>query len=221
MRNKERVQQQKKSIYIYVISIKEYRKVKFMTAMSGLEIEAIGGVNGNELNTDELLKSGRIRKVMKPGVLGCLFSHSSIWQKMVENRHNIALVFEDDARFVDMNENSIRQKQRILNKIDYLTKYDKDWDILLLGRNPRKNKNGYYIGNGIVKPLAFWGMFAYVVNLKGVRKLLAHKDFIKPSRPCDVVMSDMGLNNKLNIFACHPEICTYDRSFPSDTFRLR
>jgi GR25 family glycosyltransferase involved in LPS biosynthesis len=52
---------------------------------------------GIVIRTD-LAESPKIAKVMRPGVIGCFYSHYRLWQKCIELNESI-LIFEDDVIF--------------------------------------------------------------------------------------------------------------------------
>jgi len=197
----------------FVISIRPERALLFRKRMKQILpfMRSSSGVDGRNLNMDSLSLQGRVKKKMKRGVVGCFMSHRRIWKWVLENKCKKALIMEDDAvllrPFISIN--------KALNVLNLL---DSDWDILLLGRNPRKCQNGKEVAKGLFRTGPFWGMFAYIISQKGVQKLLPLSTFIH--KPVDVLVSDLAQEGILNVYALTPETMSYVKEFKSDTFRI-
>lgn len=121
-------------------------------------------------------------------MLGCALSHMNIWKKIVDNKMENALIFEDDIMLVD-------DWDEKLNKS--IKDVPKDWDILTLGNFGIKERTDKYtspfnyilysivslcnlqnkkhnkITDNIVSPYFFTGLYGYAVSLKGAKKLLS------------------------------------------------
>jgi glycosyl transferase family 25 len=121
-------------------------------------------------------------------MLGCALSHINIWKKIVNNKFESALIFEDDMMLVDNWEDTL---DKSINDLP------KNWDVLTLGNFGIKDQADKYnspfnfilyalvticnfqnkkynkITNNIIVPYFFTGLYGYAVSYKGAKKLLA------------------------------------------------
>lgn len=87
---------------IYLLNMdKDTQRLAFMTAQldaAGLAFERVPGVKASELDAEQATYAGAaIRAKLKPGEIGCLLAHISVWQKIADGPDDIALVMEDDV----------------------------------------------------------------------------------------------------------------------------
>jgi len=197
------------SIPIYGISIRPKRKANFLKRIGTLRrhVKVVLGVNGATLKPRHSCAPG---VTLTRGQIGCFCSHRQIWKKILKAGHRYACIFEDDVSFRP------GFVQRTLQAVTYLSKHKPQWDVIYLGRNPKNRHNKGSAGPGLVVSGESWGMFAYLVSRRGVRKLLAHAKVQKFTCPCDVLLSNLGLQGHLNCYALTPCVCGYQR-LGSDT----
>jgi GR25 family glycosyltransferase involved in LPS biosynthesis len=87
---------------------------------------------------------------------GCADSHIRVWRDMVENGHEMALIFEDDIRLVP---NFSSKLQEVLDELP------EDWDYVNLGTsfgayiNVRKHSENLMVGQSLTT-------HAYILSLK-------------------------------------------------------
>lgn len=95
------------AIYFISLSKAVHRRRKLLDHLRG-----ITDINGNEAQwyiandgnnvshrVDNTLKRSRNRPNMSLGEIGCCASHREVWNKIIQEGHQSALVLEDDARF--------------------------------------------------------------------------------------------------------------------------
>lgn len=87
---------------IYIINLKRSveRRLAITTQCDalGLDYEVIEAVDGRIFSPEELkLHTAEINYAYRPGEIGCALSHLRIYEKIVEDSLNAALVLEDDA----------------------------------------------------------------------------------------------------------------------------
>lgn len=91
-------------IPIYVVSIKDSPRKKSIEQelknYSFTYIDAVVGADKNKdyinnINNQEWVKK-RYKRKLSPGEIGCALSHIKIYQKMIENDIEWAMIFEDD-----------------------------------------------------------------------------------------------------------------------------
>ena len=198
---------------VYAISIRPERRAAFRTRMPSLSMNTRWvGVDGRLLDMDKLRAAG-MKSELKRGQLGCFLSHRSIWQHMRKRKLRYAWVFEDDARW-------LMQPTKVRQAVNWMNKEHPAWDVLLLGRNPRKKENAERVSDTVVRTGAFWGMFGYIIRGSAVRKLLQDPRTKTMALPCDVLLSRMAQNGELHVFALDPDVISYVDTLRSDTFRI-
>ena len=117
----------------------------------GLDVEFIEGVDARKenpvLTTDIYI-----------GDWGNLMSHRRVWEDMVKNDHQMALVFEDQARLCE----------NFKTKLDEIQLPEK-WDVIYLGYMtpiPGKRESSHLIEGKA------WGTWSVLVSLDFAKKLL-------------------------------------------------
>ncbi len=135
------------------------------------------------------------------GEIGCACSHREIWKEVVSKNYSRVIVLEDDVIF---------EKDFKIKLIGYINDLPNDWDIAFLGVGRRHNHNGYFVNVGEifrdideVKNHPFvariqpsnltYGMYGYIINPKGAKKLLKITD--ESNFPIDdIVFQQGGIN---------------------------
>jgi glycosyl transferase family 25 len=167
----------------YVINLKKdlekYEKCKKKLKPLGIYPERIEAIYGKELSPQyikEVVSPRTIHNIKLGsrdidseidtlGGIGCALSHISLWNKILHEDGDEFIIFEDDlSPKVD--------REKLKGAIDNLPK---DWDIIFLGyilptlmtNSDTKVSNDWYKINSIL-----FGAHAYLVNKKGVKKLL-------------------------------------------------
>lgn len=178
---------------VYGISISERRRQQ---CEERIKVSKWFGVNGRTLPKHPHLKRGQV---------GCFMSHKQIWEYMCIENIQTALIIEDDVKFYPgWKSRTERALERLQNE---------PWDMLYLGRNHRLRPNKAFLCRGIARPGPSWGMFAYVLHLRGAQKLLAAPQVQNIQAPCDVLLPQL---QDFEQYALHPCSCTF-LSLGSDT----
>lgn len=137
----------------------------------------------------ELDPNTKIAKILRPGVIGCFYSHYRLWQKCIELDEPI-LIFEDDVIF-----------ERGFTSVEWN-------DILLLCTGKEAYKNEYYAvklfcpegkpKTEVLPNTSMPGAVGYGITPSGARKLV---DYYKEEfLPADTAM---------NVFVVNLECHTY------------
>lgn len=96
------------------------------------------------------------------GAVGCYLSHATLWQKIVDENLDMAMIFEDDVSFSD---SFSKGKNKILNALP------NDADIiffdLIKNFEPERYNDIFDRVNG-----QFFGTHAYIMTNKAAKKLL-------------------------------------------------
>lgn len=101
-------------IKIYVVNLKNDKKrkkhiIKELKKQNIKNFKIIEAVNGNNFSSKELeLHKHKNKKglnfwntPMSPSQVGCALSHIKIYKNFVKSKYDVALIFEDDARFIN------------------------------------------------------------------------------------------------------------------------
>ena len=208
------------NIQMYVISLKNPLRLKNIKKQENAIQQLIpifDGVDGNNLNTQELFKSGFLDKKYKDAsgkelrVIGCYLSHLNLLKKVM-NDTGYTIIFGDDfnivkpLKFMD----DVRSLlNTILNKVP-------EFDLLYLG-NLNNNKGELVIDNVYkINPTeSLWGTHAYVVNNRNIKKIIYHIQHIHIA--IDDIYEILGKSGKLNVFVVHPIMVDQQRDIIPST----
>ncbi len=153
------------------------------------------------LNNNRLIQLFIKKAKFSLGEIGVTCSHRAIWKLMIERNYEQVIVFEDDVIL----ENNFKE-----NLQKFLADLPEDWDIAFLGVGRRNNKYEYFVSVGEIfrdldnieghpfvakiQPTNLtYGMYGYVINQKGAKKLLQLTDF--SDMPLDdIVFQNGGIN---------------------------
>ncbi|KAI9893679.1 MAG: hypothetical protein M1814_005894 [Vezdaea aestivalis] len=137
---------------IYCISL-ESRDDKrdamvLVSSASGIQIDFWNAIKGSDI-ADKALPANWDRKAYSDEALGCLRSHMNVLRDVIQNRHQSALVIEDDTSW------DVSLKQQLMafakgvryvtdseGSITPLSPYGSNWDMLWLGHCGSKTHPG-------------------------------------------------------------------------------
>jgi GR25 family glycosyltransferase involved in LPS biosynthesis len=187
------------------------KKVDSMLKKEGIGYERFNAINGKDRNKYKEHISGLCQLLCTDGMIGCGLSHYFIWKKVVENELNSVLVFEDDIFFAN-------NYQEVFNKA--FSELPKDWDIFYLGCDGLCDKNMVYSKmtlplhlfkkkvkrvelNHLYIPEYPLATHSYAVSYSGCVKLLQSINKVNFHIDSSIAM----IQNKLNAYACAPDIC--------------
>lgn len=185
-----------------------WRRFQDQSGIEGLDLKKFIGVDAKTLDIKNdprittltkrniAIKSRRSHEEIETaGAIGCSLSHIAIWQWIVDNPHDIVLVFEDDADvppdFIERANQCIKQST-ILND-------PRKWDIWLLGgicedlSSIPGEKEAIRVGS-------FALSHAYVITKSCARKLL--EEALPIHCHIDVWMSVFAYLNNIRIVTC-------------------
>lgn len=163
---------------IFVINLERCieKRDKMKKKLNGLEYEIFKAFDGRQLNDEKLqhMEAGILKEWKDPysgrnatwGEVGCALSHYSVIEKCVQENIEVAVILEDDVDLPYNFNEYINNVLNDLNKID-------DWEFCYLSRkimNSEKENNNQF--ENFVKPYYSYWMCAYIINLKGMKKVL-------------------------------------------------
>ncbi len=207
------------SLSIFIINLKkDVNKKLHMQKLCdkySLDYTFIEAIYGKELPRDIVSKIYNQEKAVKEigreltlGELGCALSHMKIYEKMVNENIENAIIFEDDISF----------DATILEAISSIKNFPTDWECVLLCYYRmafyKKNycinfRNRLQVGKRL-KIVRFTALMhstaAYVINQKGAKKLLSSmKEGIY--KPVDHYTGD---DQHVNLYGLYPKVVTID-----------
>lgn len=179
--------QDKRQIAKYGIKTTTISRNDYLAKFSSSQLP--GNIISVELRT-ELDPTSKIAKILRPGVIGCFYSHYRLWQRCIELNESI-LIFEDDVMF-----------ERGFISVE--------WDeVLLLCTGKDAYKHDFYADKlynpedppGVVKlhNASMPGAVGYGITPKGARKLV--EAYSIEFLPADTAMNVFVVN-----LECHTHL---------------
>lgn len=207
------------NIPVFVISLPEAydrrARIEKIFADLNLDFEFIDAVDGRQFDViNHPLYNANKRlafygRHLNGGEIGCLLSHKKIYQKIVDENIEHALIFEDD---VILRENFLPVLQKILT-------LDIPFDAIRFFGSPKleriKARNICNIDDthNLVRHTGMpGGAHATLMTKSGAQKLLKHLD--KTAYPIDALMGRNWLTG-LNWYTVRPGLAAQDLSFDS------
>lgn len=208
-----------KDIPIFIISLKKekQRRKEIKNKLKKLSnnyyfFDAIDGNCVDWSNKREYL--GRLRRLfygkdLTKGELGCFFSHKLLLEKIVAEKRDMSLVFEDDVILYNDFKNVI---EALINK-------EITWDFIRFIDKPKLNKKlklsvhklfeSYTVTRLGTAP---GGAYAYIISQTGAKKLL--KAMNKIWTPNDTLMGQTWRTYSDNLII-YPPVASWDKKFES------
>ena len=185
---------------IFIISIRKERADACLSRLGDLAEQAtvIDGVNGNDLNVEELLESKQYCPInqwnkLTRGTIACFMSHRKAWQALVDSDSDQVLILEDDAELYP-NTDILALVTRALASVD-------NWGIFYLGRNSAfTQKTKHAVTEHVVEINNTWGNFGYILRKDAAKELLALSSVIR--QQVDTWMSTVKVSFRR--LACTP-----------------
>lgn len=179
----------------------------------GMQHEFVAAVDGSALSQRDLAPYNREKRLkafgcdLTPNEIGCYLSHYRLFEKIVDENIPRAMVFEDDVVVADDFPDVVRS----------LSEAPNDWEFIrLAGTRPRRGREVARLCGDyrVVRLLnTACGAQAYLVNLRGARKLLTYGR--EMTRQIDLTI-DRYWENGLRIMAVQPYPVWSSDRFQSD-----
>jgi len=162
------------NIKTYILGLESaFRGNKLIANLSNpiFEIEKFSGLDARSLLEEDLLKYYSPEKTklllhrqISSAEIGCAFSHNLIYQNMVKNSINSALVLEDDAKLINLD-----KLISTMNQFQSDLRFREIPSVLQLGSQNFTDKNS----KGLIMSIRFPGYctYAYILNLAAAHKL--------------------------------------------------
>lgn len=166
---------------IYVINMKtsKARREKIKARLDALELpfEFFDAIRGADLDYKNAAYYNRAKRLkyfgrdLLPGEIGCLLSHRGVYEKMVEDNVDVALVLEDDVTIAD----------DFKATLENIMQQEKNWDVLRFLGNKKPFSKGYRKleaidarHNFVRIPTVPGGAYGYILTLNAAKKLIEH-----------------------------------------------
>jgi glycosyl transferase family 25 len=169
--------------------------------------ERFAGIYGNNLTNDELNNNTTIigKYIASKNMIGCGISHIKLWEKIVNDNIEKALILEDDFIF----------KEYFLNRFNkIIADAPIEYDMIYLTSNVIHNKylKLYDINDNYYKQIFLAQALGYIITLKGAKKIL--NDINKISYHIDVELCFKSLLYNYNIISVKEPLIyqTFDTS---------
>lgn len=175
----------------------EYLKNEVFTKITNyIKCKAFDGENDDPnpvLEENKLLLADHFIQKCNAGQLGCYLSHFQVWKYIVSNNLDLALVLEDDVKLY-------KNFNRIINTV-----YDNlpaKFDYVHLFIHPDKQKLEYLTANegDIIPAEDNFGTVAYLISLRGARRLIKLTQLLKIQAPVDRQINFYIQHNFLRAF---------------------
>jgi len=205
---------------IFVINLKKdsdrRRKISQQLDSLGVVFSFFEGVNGRELKDEELLSAykpkrsiDKSKRLLTQGEIGCALSHFNIYQKMLDENIDRAIVLEDDAVI----------GKNFLEAIDVVAHLPCNWEIFLLGYSSSReipcNFKLDLVGNSTVfnvgiSPKSRGCLHGYVISKSGAERMLSYKDSLY--QPIDMYTADYRM---INSYVIYPRVVYQNKDLES------
>lgn len=201
-----------KPIRIFVINLKkDTEKKEYMKELCqryNLHVEFIEAICGSALSKheiDEIYSSdksiGTLGRELSRGEIGCALSHKYIFERILKEKVEIAMILEDDIFF----------DKTLVDILKFKENFEKNWELILLGHHTgysrdidtkqsiwyKKQLNSMY---KLARPCEKgYGTYGYLITNNGARKLLKYLDTIE--KPIDHYTGD---SQYINLYIVNP-----------------
>ncbi|MFQ3248221.1 glycosyltransferase family 25 protein [Glaciecola sp.] len=180
-----------------------------------LSFERIEAIDGDKLSPASIseiydFSHSSYHKHMTNGEIACYLSHVKVWQKVVDEQLDYAVILEDD----------ILLKDDILEGLEAVHQIQQPWDLIKLAEAPEKRKVVHQY------PVDDFSLVTYnkvpirccaqVISLSGAKKLLAKSANV--TRPIDIELQ-YWWESDLNIFGLKPYIVKPNQNLVSEIDR--
>lgn len=206
-------------IPIFIISLPEAEdrrsRIAKIFADMGLDFEFIDAVDGRQFDVlnhplyDAPKRLAFFGKHLTGGDLGCILSHKKIYQKIIDENIQKALIFEDDVILREDFFNVLEQLQIIKVPFDMIRFFGSPKLERLKMRSVYKLNDKHYLTRHSGMP---GGSHASLMTLNGAQKMINHMD--KTFYPIDALLG-RSWKTGLNWYTVRPGLAAQDLSFDS------
>ncbi len=202
----------------YVISIRPTRYNNFRARMGpwANNVEKINGINGNNLNMNKLYESNQVSSIqIKRGKIGCFLSHRKVWKDIIDKKHQIGLILEDDINLIYCK----LHEERLKKSLETLSVTTDNWDLAYLCHYPRGRTRQMRTDekrastevsdrslSDFTKTFSWHVLFGYAITLKGAEILYQYS--LPIISAVDVYIGTMAKRMRIQTIRLKSPICT-------------
>ncbi len=207
------------NIPTFVISLKESQErrdwISKQLGDMGIEFEFFDAVDGRSLDAQDYQAYNRKKRLryfgrdMKGGEIGCLLSHKRIYEKIVDNNLEMALILEDDVILKESFVRAIKEISKIGDKFEIARFLGSP----KVAKHKRRKITHLFDDYWIVRiPTTPGGAHAYVITQKGAKSMLKVMD--KNYLPIDTLIGH-AWKTKIRSYIIQPGLAVQDLSMES------
>lgn len=206
-------------IPVFIISLREAkeRRDRITQIMNklGLEFTFIDAVDGRQLQLNEYPNYSPLKRLLffgkhlTGGEIGCTQSHKKIYQKIVNRKIPLSLIFEDDIIIHD----------GFLETLREIMRSDIPYDMIRFLSSPKLERlnlrpvHTFQSGHTLTRHTGMpGGAHATLMSLSGAKKLLKNLD--KTPYPIDALMG-RSWKTGINWYTLRPGLVAQDRDIKS------
>nr|XP_039254261.1 procollagen galactosyltransferase 1-like [Styela clava] len=173
--------------HVFVINLERNRnrrlRINKSFAMYKINYTLFDAVDGRKLNRSYIdslgikvptgYKSPEFGNEMTVGEIGCFLSHYFVWKKILDEKYESTIIFEDDVQFKPK---FIQKFQNVMEKV---RNENISWDLIYLERKPAGNEGEEETvilqndsGPNLVQPVYSYWTIAYMISYDGAKKLI-------------------------------------------------
>jgi glycosyl transferase family 25 len=198
---------------IWVVSLKRSNERREFISQHlnklGLPAQFVDAVDGHDLSQEQLASLYDEQKAVEllqrkliPEEIGCSLSHLKLYQKMIDEKVDEAVILEDDALIAPVFTQVVSQR----------TLFAPDWELILLCHWNNKEKYISYRQRKTIhnqyKLVKFFdppfGTVAYLLRRSAAQKLLSHAFPVR--MPADTLISNMTKITGVRVYGISPVI---------------
>lgn len=179
---------------IFVINLErdnaKREKIQKKMDAENIQVEffkAIDGLSQKELHNFTGWVDPYNSRYITKGDVGCSMSHYYIWEKIIEEKIEKAIILEDDVEIIDHD---------FVNKVNNIDK-NIEYDLLYLSRNKITDEKEKELNEDIVVASPSYWLCAYVITLEGAKKI-KNDIFFNNITPIDEYLPYLYSNTYLN-----------------------
>ena len=199
--------------------LNNFLKLYFNSDVKNKYIERLSGINGKQIDIEPYTTKKAYDQIkfseeqgyrlkhyeLTRGACGCYLSHLVLYQKLLQDTENdFYIIFEDDAVITP---HFYNKAKKLMLHPPY------NWDLITFGALREEISE---MGLVFQKYKMFWGLFGYIINKKGAKKMIDEYNARKIDKQIDSVMNLMILEHRFNAYGIRNKIVWHDIGVETD-----
>jgi glycosyl transferase family 25 len=150
--------------------------------------------------------------------MACHLSHEALYNKIIEEKHDCAAIFEDDIWLSPTINYLLNDTKWLPNNFDIIRLEAGTNRILLSSDFSSIFERKLYrlLSNA-------WGAAGYIISRKGATKILSQPNYVRKSNDWNLYASDLGsiVSKQLIKYQVHPAVCIQDKFYDIKNIRFK